>query len=115
MVSSKLLPGVSKRVRFANLTYFVSSFHKDRSTTFWFLSGRHIRMHGGGTINGNGQVWYDALSGNGVRDSLPDRSGCAMIFIMLFHLLRTRELQGALLGRLRGLFRSQSETLLMWR
>ncbi|KAJ3552519.1 hypothetical protein NM688_g4112 [Phlebia brevispora] len=35
------------------------------ATTFWFLSGSHICMHGGGTINGNGQVWWDALSTNG--------------------------------------------------
>ena len=115
MVSPKLLPGVSKRVRFANLTYLVPSFHRDRSTTFWFLSGRHIHMHGGGTINGNGQVWYDALSGNGVRVSLLDLSGCVMIFITLPHPARTQEQQAALLERLRGLFRSQSETLLMWR
>ncbi|PSR76762.1 hypothetical protein PHLCEN_2v8214 [Hermanssonia centrifuga] len=32
------------------------------ATTFWFLSGEKIQMHGGGTIDGNGQVWYDALA-----------------------------------------------------
>ncbi|PCH35370.1 hypothetical protein WOLCODRAFT_80111 [Wolfiporia cocos MD-104 SS10] len=29
------------------------------ATTFWFLSGDHIHLYGGGTIDGNGQVWYD--------------------------------------------------------
>ena len=53
--------------------YIPASLLNDRSTTFWFLSGRRIRMRGGGTINGNGQVWYDALaSGNGVRYSTFD-------------------------------------------
>ncbi|KIP03359.1 glycoside hydrolase family 28 protein [Phlebiopsis gigantea 11061_1 CR5-6] len=32
------------------------------STTFWFLSGNNIHIYGGGTIDGNGQVWYDALA-----------------------------------------------------
>ncbi|GBE83849.1 Probable exopolygalacturonase [Sparassis crispa] len=32
------------------------------ATTFWFLSGTNIHMYGGGTIDGNGQVWYDTLN-----------------------------------------------------
>ncbi|KAJ8474976.1 hypothetical protein ONZ51_g6872 [Trametes cubensis] len=31
-------------------------------TTFWFLSGNNIHMYGGGTIDGNGQVWWDTLN-----------------------------------------------------
>ncbi|OCH83873.1 pectin lyase-like protein [Obba rivulosa] len=34
------------------------------TTTFWFLSGANIHIYGGGTIDGNGQVWYDALASN---------------------------------------------------
>ncbi len=41
-----------------------------RRTTFWFLSGDKIQMHGGGTIDGNGQVWYDALANSSVRSSI---------------------------------------------
>lgn len=29
------------------------------STTFWFLSGTNIHLYGGGTLDANGQVWWD--------------------------------------------------------
>ncbi|KAH9940304.1 pectin lyase-like protein [Amylocystis lapponica] len=32
------------------------------ATTFWFLSGNNIHVYGGGTIDGNGQVWYDTFN-----------------------------------------------------
>lgn len=32
------------------------------ATTFWFLSGDNVHMYGGGTIDGNGQVWYDEFN-----------------------------------------------------
>ncbi|KAI8972908.1 pectin lyase-like protein [Trametes punicea] len=32
------------------------------ATTFWFLSGNNIHLYGGGTIDGNGQVWWDTLN-----------------------------------------------------
>ncbi|KAI0792449.1 pectin lyase-like protein [Abortiporus biennis] len=32
------------------------------ATTFWFLSGKNIHLYGGGTIDGNGQVWWDTLN-----------------------------------------------------
>ncbi|KAH9833270.1 pectin lyase-like protein [Rhodofomes roseus] len=32
------------------------------ATTFWFLSGDDIHLYGGGTIDGNGQVWYDTFN-----------------------------------------------------
>lgn len=32
------------------------------STTFWFLSGNDVHIFGGGTIDGNGQVWYDTFN-----------------------------------------------------
>ena len=34
------------------------------ATTFWLLGGDNIHLYGGGTIDGNGQVWYDTLAGN---------------------------------------------------
>ncbi|OJT08832.1 hypothetical protein TRAPUB_259 [Trametes pubescens] len=32
------------------------------ATTFWFLSGNNIHLYGGGTIDGNGQVWWDTFN-----------------------------------------------------
>ena len=29
--------------------------------TFWLLGGKNIRLDGGGTLDGQGQAWYDAL------------------------------------------------------
>lgn len=29
------------------------------ATTYWFLSGSNIHLYGGGTLDGNGQVWWD--------------------------------------------------------
>lgn len=31
-------------------------------TTFWFLSGNNIHLYGGGTLDGNGQVWWDTYN-----------------------------------------------------
>jgi len=35
------------------------------ATTAWLLSGTNITLFGGGTIDGNGQVWYDGLATGG--------------------------------------------------
>ncbi|KAG9312450.1 pectin lyase fold/virulence factor [Chiua virens] len=32
------------------------------ATTFWFLSGQNIHLYGGGTLDGNGQVWWDYVN-----------------------------------------------------
>ncbi|KAG9041854.1 hypothetical protein FS837_011650 [Tulasnella sp. UAMH 9824] len=32
------------------------------ATTFWFLSGNNIYLHGPGTIDGNGQIWWDTYA-----------------------------------------------------
>ncbi|KAI0676372.1 pectin lyase-like protein [Trametes maxima] len=32
------------------------------ATTFWFLSGNNIYLYGGGTLDGNGQVWWDTFN-----------------------------------------------------
>lgn len=34
------------------------------STTFWQIGGEDVNIYGGGTIDGNGQVWYDLLAVN---------------------------------------------------
>lgn len=33
-------------------------------TTFFQLGGEHVNVYGGGTIDGNGQVWYDLYAAN---------------------------------------------------
>jgi len=35
------------------------------ATTAWLLGGHNITLYGGGTIDGNGQVWYDGLATGG--------------------------------------------------
>ncbi|KAI0642765.1 pectin lyase-like protein [Trametes meyenii] len=32
------------------------------ATTFWFLSGNEVHLYGGGTLDGNGQVWWDTFN-----------------------------------------------------
>ncbi|TBU59413.1 pectin lyase-like protein [Dichomitus squalens] len=32
------------------------------ATTFWFLSGNNIHLYGGGTLDANGQVWWDTFN-----------------------------------------------------
>ncbi|KIJ37292.1 glycoside hydrolase family 28 protein [Sphaerobolus stellatus SS14] len=34
------------------------------ATTFWLLGGQNLHMFGGGTIDGNGQVWWDTFASN---------------------------------------------------
>lgn len=35
------------------------------ATTFWLLGGNNIHVYGGGTIDGNGQIWWDEFASNG--------------------------------------------------
>ncbi|GJJ09196.1 hypothetical protein Clacol_003418 [Clathrus columnatus] len=35
------------------------------ATTFWLLGGTNLHLSGGGTIDGNGQIWWDAFASNG--------------------------------------------------
>ncbi|KAF2757385.1 glycoside hydrolase family 28 protein [Pseudovirgaria hyperparasitica] len=39
-----------------------------KSITFWVWGGRDIRIYGTGTINGNGQKWYDGFAGQEILD-----------------------------------------------
>ncbi|KAJ5609862.1 pectin lyase-like protein [Penicillium herquei] len=58
-----------------NITYwqannFYYSFQK--SITFWRWGGEDIKIFGKGTMNGNGQKWYDEFSGSQILD--PDNT-----------------------------------------
>lgn len=63
MVSSELVSHISERVCLivSSSTYEVWRLTYLR-TTFWFLSGNNIHLYGGGTIDGNGQVWWDTFN-----------------------------------------------------
>ncbi|KAJ5622769.1 hypothetical protein N7490_011374 [Penicillium lividum] len=49
---------------------FYYSFQK--SITFWVWGGQDIKIFGKGTLNGNGQRWYNEFSGNQILD--PDNT-----------------------------------------
>ncbi|KAL0566718.1 hypothetical protein V5O48_015283 [Marasmius crinis-equi] len=55
-------------IRFApNITYWLENsfqFFFQNQSTFWLLGGTNIVLNGGGTIDGAGQTWYDALASN---------------------------------------------------
>ena len=65
MVSSELFLDLPEHVSIPRYVSFICTNSRIR-TTFWFLSGNDIHFYGGGTIDGNGQVWYDALAGSQV-------------------------------------------------
>ncbi|KAI9728816.1 MAG: hypothetical protein M1834_007202 [Cirrosporium novae-zelandiae] len=46
---------------------FAYSFQN--SITFWVWSGDNIKIYGEGTLNGNGQEWYNGFAGNEILDS----------------------------------------------
>lgn len=98
VVSAKLLPDVPKYVSTprqvsVGLTLIFCS------TTFWFLSGKNIHLYGGGTIDGNGQVWWDTLANDPVRITFRRKQATCLP-------LNTRigQLQARLRGRSRALF-----------
>jgi galacturan 1,4-alpha-galacturonidase len=37
--------------------------HFQKSISFWVWGGRNIKIYGTGTMNGNGQAWYDGFAG----------------------------------------------------
>lgn len=46
-----------------NMTYWVDNMYLlnyQSAGTWWFMAGKDIRIDGGGTIDGNAQVWWDA-------------------------------------------------------
>ncbi|OAX40216.1 glycoside hydrolase family 28 protein [Rhizopogon vinicolor AM-OR11-026] len=50
-----------------NMTYWINNgfyFEFQDQITFWIVGGNNININGGGTIDGSGQVWYDAFASN---------------------------------------------------
>lgn len=47
-----------------NMTYWQENLillNFQSAGTFWTIGGSHIRVDGGGTVDGQGQVWWDAV------------------------------------------------------
>ncbi|KAH7908952.1 glycoside hydrolase family 28 protein [Hygrophoropsis aurantiaca] len=50
-----------------NMTYWINNgfyFEFQDQIAFWMFGGSNLRLSGGGTIDGSGQVWYDAFATN---------------------------------------------------
>ncbi|OJJ95157.1 hypothetical protein ASPACDRAFT_1908493 [Aspergillus aculeatus ATCC 16872] len=55
-----------------NITYWqANNYYYDfqKSITFWRWGGNDIKIFGSGTLNGNGQAWYNAFAGLEILDS----------------------------------------------
>ncbi|EIM80548.1 glycoside hydrolase family 28 protein [Stereum hirsutum FP-91666 SS1] len=59
---------VEGTIRFTNDTPFWSGnaffFDFQNASSFWILGGNNIILDGGGTLDGQGQAWYDAFASN---------------------------------------------------
>ncbi|KAJ5808673.1 hypothetical protein N7474_009942 [Penicillium riverlandense] len=58
-----------------NITYWqANNFYYDfqKSITFWVWGGQDIKIFGHGTLNGNGQEWYNAFAGQEILN--PDNT-----------------------------------------
>ncbi|AEO68160.1 c14a0449-38b5-4bf8-9954-82965c1cd184 [Thermothielavioides terrestris] len=54
-----------------NITYWQANnffYSFQNSITFWVWGGRDIKIYGSGTINGNGQAWWDGFAGHEILD-----------------------------------------------
>jgi galacturan 1,4-alpha-galacturonidase len=50
-----------------NIPFWVANSFKytyQTASLFWQIGGTDVNIYGGGTINGNGQVWWDAMTTN---------------------------------------------------
>lgn len=51
----------------SNMSYWINNgfpFEFQDQIAFWIVGGKNILINGGGTIDGSGQVWYDAFATN---------------------------------------------------
>ncbi|KAG1723133.1 glycoside hydrolase family 28 protein [Suillus paluster] len=59
---------LSGTVKFTNdMSYWINNgfyFEFQDQIAFWIVGGKNIHINGGGTIDGSGQVWYDAFATN---------------------------------------------------
>lgn len=52
-----------------NITYWQNNYFYhpfQKSITFWKWGGKDIKIFGTGTLDGNGQAWYDGFAGKEV-------------------------------------------------
>jgi galacturan 1,4-alpha-galacturonidase len=61
-------PDIQSYIQFTNDTVYWQAnsfkFGFQNVTTFFKLGGNDVNIYGGGTIDGNGQVWYDLYAAN---------------------------------------------------
>lgn len=59
---------IAGRITFTNDTNYWqnNSFYMtyQNASTFWLIGGENINVYGGGTVDGNGQAWYDLYAQN---------------------------------------------------
>ncbi|KAH8596490.1 pectin lyase fold/virulence factor [Bisporella sp. PMI_857] len=54
-----------------NITYWQSNYYYhpfQKSISFWKWGGKDIKIYGNGTLDGNGQAWYDGFAGREILD-----------------------------------------------
>jgi galacturan 1,4-alpha-galacturonidase len=65
---SLLATDIQGNIQFTNdTTYWQANSFKfifQNVTSFWQFGGKDVSIYGGGTIDGNGQAWYDAYAAN---------------------------------------------------
>jgi galacturan 1,4-alpha-galacturonidase len=61
-------PDIQSYIQFTNDTVYWQAnsfkFIFQNVTSFWKIGGTDVAFYGGGTIDGNGQVWYDLYAAN---------------------------------------------------
>ena len=61
-------PDIQSYIQFTNDTVYWQAnsfkFIFQNVTSFWKIGGTDVAVYGGGTIDGNGQVWYDLYAAN---------------------------------------------------
>jgi len=54
-----------------NITYWQNNYYYhpfQKSISFWKWGGKNIKIFGNGTLDGNGQAWYDGFAGKEILD-----------------------------------------------
>ena len=73
--ATSIFLGLKLTLKFTNnITYWQSNYFYhpfQKSITFWKWGGKDIKIFGSGTLNGNGQAWYDGFAGQEILVSRP--------------------------------------------
>lgn len=64
-------------IKYWQENHFAQKFQK--SIAFWAWGGKDIKIYGSGTMNGNGQAWYDGFSGREILVWAKNLSCCYLL------------------------------------